>query len=138
MSQPDDAREPLSAESSPDPTVDDLLIHSGVAFDVGLLDGGTRPLLRRPGNWLVLRAGRPILLAELGGRRLTALASANRDDLTAATACLPALAIVGGSTTANRHEMTVEEWNGEPVTTTVGREYPEAVGFVRNYQTLTL
>ncbi len=114
------------------------LYGSGAPFDIALLDGGTRPLLRRPGNWLVLRAGRPVLLAEQGGLRLTALTSASRDDLTAAAACLPALATVDGRGTANRHKLTVEEWNGEPVTTTVGREYLEAVGFVRDYQALTL
>ena len=42
-------------------------------FDVPLLDGGVRSLLRRPGNWLTLRAGRPMLLVEQQGRRLTAL-----------------------------------------------------------------
>ena len=31
------------------------LYGSGAPFDVALLDGGTRPLLRRSGNWLVLR-----------------------------------------------------------------------------------
>src|SRR5581483_9877900 len=30
------------------------LYGSGAPFDVALLDGGTRPLLRRAGNWLVL------------------------------------------------------------------------------------
>ena len=64
---------------------------SGAPFDVPLLDGGTRPLFRRAGNWLILRAGRPVLLVEQQGRKLTALASASRDDLTAATACLPGI-----------------------------------------------
>ena len=112
------------------------LYGSGAPFDIALLDGGTRPLLRRPGNWLVLRAGRPVLLAEQAGRRLTALASASRDDLTAAVACLPSLAASGRS--GQRHKVTVDEWNGEPVTTTVGRELLEAAGFVRDYQALTL
>ena len=65
------------------------LYGSGAPFDIPLLDGGTRPLLRRPGNWLVLRAGRPVLLVEQQGKTLTALASASRDDVTAAVACLP-------------------------------------------------
>src|SRR5207249_4406980 len=34
------------------------------------LDGGTRPL-RRAGNWLVLRAGRPGRIVEQWGKRLT-------------------------------------------------------------------
>jgi hypothetical protein len=32
----------------------------------------------------------------------------------------------------------VEEWNGQPVTATAGREYLEAAGFVRDYQGMTL
>ena len=67
------------------------LYGSGAPFDIPLLDGGTRPLLRRPGNWLVLRAGRPVLLVEQHGKRLTALASASRDDVAAAVACLPGI-----------------------------------------------
>ena len=110
------------------------LYGAGAPFDVPLLDGGVRPLLRRPGNWLTLRAGRPILLVEQQGRRLTALASASRDDVTAAVACLPELCGRGPT----RHKLTVEEWNGQTVTTTEGRELLEAAGFVRDYQGMTL
>src|SRR5579871_1968899 len=56
------------------------LYGSGAPFDIPLLDGGTRPLLRRPGCWLVLRAGRPVLIAEQHGKRLTALASASAEE----------------------------------------------------------
>jgi ATP-dependent helicase Lhr and Lhr-like helicase len=90
--------------------------------------------LRRPGNWLVLRAGRPVLLIEQQGRRLTALPSASREDVVAAVGCLPNLQGSG----SKRHKLTVEEWNGEPVTTTQGRELLETVGFVRDYQGMTL
>jgi ATP-dependent Lhr-like helicase len=107
------------------------LYGSGAPFDVPLLDGGTRPLLRRPGNWLVLRAGRPVLLAEQGGKRLTALPSASSEDLSAAVAVLPGL--VGG-----KHRLSVETWNGEPVTASPGRALLEAAGFVRDLQALTL
>jgi ATP-dependent helicase Lhr and Lhr-like helicase len=110
------------------------LYGSGAPFDVALLDGGVRSLLRRPGNWLVLRAGRPVLLIEQQGRRLTALPSASREDVVAATTCLPHLQGRGPT----RHKLTVEEWNGEPVTTTEGRELLEAAGFVRDYQGMTL
>ncbi len=113
------------------------LYGSGAPFDIPLLDGGTRPLLRRPGNWLVLRAGRPVLLIEQHGKRLTALASASREETAAAVACLPGiLASRRGPTT--RHKLTVEEWNGRPVTSTEGRELLEAAGFVRDYQAMTL
>jgi ATP-dependent Lhr-like helicase len=113
------------------------LYGSGAPFDVALLDGGTRPLLRRPGNWLVLRAGRPVLLAEQQGRRLTALPSASADDVAAAIACLPAILDFSRGTAVS-HKLTVEEWNGRPVTTSEGRPLLEAAGFVRDYQGMTL
>jgi ATP-dependent Lhr-like helicase len=110
---------------------------SGAPFDIPLLDGGTRPLLRRPGNWLVLRAGRPVLLVEQHGKRLTALASASREEVAAAIACLPGFFDNRRGTTA-RHKLTVEEWNGQPIMSTEGRELLEAAGFVRDYQAMTL
>ncbi len=131
MDLPSTAAAPVVLLHSLDPA---NLYGSGAPFDVPLLDGGTRPLVRRAGNALVLRAGRPVLLIEQQGRRLTALASASRDDLTAAVACLPGL--LHG--TGPRGKLTVEEWNGEPVTTSAGRELLEAAGFVRDYQYLTL
>jgi ATP-dependent Lhr-like helicase len=112
------------------------LYGSGAPLDVPLLDGGTRPLLRRAGNWLTVRAGRPVLLVEGQGKRLTALPSASREDVAAATACLPG--ILDADRPAGRHKLTVEEWNGRPVTTTEGRELLEAAGFVRDYQGMTL
>jgi ATP-dependent Lhr-like helicase len=113
------------------------LYGSGAPFDVPLLDGGVRSLLRRPGNWLVLRAGRPVLLIEQQGKKLTALPSASRDDVLAAVACLPGV-FDQGRGSAVRHKLTVEEWNGRPVTTTDGRDLLEAAGFVRDYQGMTL
>ena len=83
---------------------------------------------------ILLRAGRPVLLIEGQGKRLTALASASREDVAAAVACLPGILEGGGS----RHRVTVEEWNGQPVTATEGRELLEAAGFVRDYQGMTL
>jgi ATP-dependent Lhr-like helicase len=113
------------------------LYGSGAPFDIPLLDGGTRPLLRRPGNWLVLRAGRPVLLVEQHGKRLTALASANREEVAAAVACLPSIFDNRRGLTA-RHKLTVEEWNGQPVTSSEGRALLESAGFVRDYQAMTL
>jgi ATP-dependent Lhr-like helicase len=109
------------------------LYGSGAPLDIPLLDGGTRPLLRRTGNWLVVRAGRPVLIVEQHGKRLTALASASPEDLAAAVACLPA--ILGRE---GQHKLTVNEWNGQPVAATAGRDLLEAVGFVRDYQAMTL
>jgi ATP-dependent Lhr-like helicase len=129
---PSSAAEPVLLLHSQDPA---NLYGSGAPFDVPLLDGGTRPLARRAGNWLAMRAGRPVLLAEQQGRRLTALASASRDDVAAAVACLPGLLDGGGP---GRHKLCVEEWNGRPVTATEGRELLEAAGFVRDYQGMAL
>jgi ATP-dependent Lhr-like helicase len=113
------------------------LYGSGAPFDIPLLDGGTRPLLRRPGNWLVLRAGRPVLLIEQHGKRLTALASASREEVAAAVACLPAI-LDNRPGPAARHKLTVDEWNGQPITSSEGRELLETAGFVRDYQAMTL
>jgi ATP-dependent Lhr-like helicase len=112
------------------------LYGSGAPFDIALLDGGTRSLARRAGNGLVLRAGRPVLLIEQQGKRLTALPTASRDDVAAAVACLPSLC--AGPSVGIRHRVTVEEWNGRPVAATEGRELLEAAGFVRDYNAMTL
>ena len=113
------------------------LYGSGAPLDVPLLDGGTRPLVRRAGNWLTLRAGRPVLLVEGQGKRLTALPSASREDVAAAVACLPGI-LDADRASAGRHKLTVEEWNGQPVTATEGRELLQEVGFVRDLQAMTL
>jgi ATP-dependent Lhr-like helicase len=131
---PSTAAAPVLLLHSMDPA---NLYGSGAPFDIALLDGGTRALQRRPGNWLALRAGLPVLLAEQQGRKLTALASASRDDVTAAVACLPAI-LDANKSGASRHKLSVEEWNGQPVTSTEGRELLESAGFVRDYQGMTL
>src|SRR5205085_2522720 len=92
---------------------------------------------RRPGNWLVIRGGRPVLLIEQQGKRLTALATASRDDVAAAVACLPNI-LTADRTLAGRHKLTVDEWNGRAVVETEGRELLETAGFVRDYQGMTL
>ncbi len=112
------------------------LYGAGAPFDLALLDGGTRALLRRAGNWVVIKAGRPVLVIEQHGKRLTALAAA-RADLAAAVACLPAL-LTSDQGLAGGHRLTVAEWNGRPATATDGRELLEAAGFVRDYQSMTL
>jgi ATP-dependent Lhr-like helicase len=131
---PSTAAAPVVLVHSLDPA---NLYGSGAPFDIPLLDGGTRPLLRRAGHWLVFRAGRPVLIVEQQGKRLTALASASRDDVAQAVALLPAT-LETDRTLGVRHKVTVEEWNGQPVTATAGREYLEAAGFVRDYQGMTL
>jgi ATP-dependent Lhr-like helicase len=134
LSLPATAAAPVLPVHSLDPA---NLYGSAAPLDIPLLDGGTRPLSRRSGNWLVLRAGRPVLIVEQQGRRLTALASASREDVAAAVGCLPAV-LAADQGLAVSHKMTVAEWNGQPVTATEGRELLEAAGFVRDYQCMTL
>jgi ATP-dependent Lhr-like helicase len=143
---PEAARQLLELHLPSTATAPAVLLHSmdpanlygsGAPFDIPLLDGGSRPLLRRSGNWLVVRAGRPVLLIEQQGKRLTALASASREDVSAAVARLPGILDNRRGPSA-RHKLTVEEWNGRPVTSSEGRELLEAAGFVRDYQAMTL
>ncbi len=131
---PSTAAAPVLLVHSLDPA---NLYGSGAPFDIPLLDGGTQPLLRRAGHWLMVRAGRPVLIVEQHGKRLTALASASADDVAQAVALLPATLTMDRGRTG-RHQLTVAEWNGRPVTTTPGKDYLEAVGFVRDYQGMTL
>jgi hypothetical protein len=76
-----------------------------------------------------------VLLIEQQGRRLTALASASREDVAAAVATLPELL---RAERGLRHKLSVAEWNGRPVTATEGQALLEAAGFVRDYQGMTL
>jgi ATP-dependent Lhr-like helicase len=123
-----------------------LLLHSqdpanmygaGLPFEVPLCNEGTSSFQRRPGNWLVIRAGRPILLIEQQGRRLTALPSAAAAEIADAVASLPRMLERDRALEA-RHKVTVEEWNNRPVTSSEGRELLEAAGFVRDYQSMSL
>jgi ATP-dependent Lhr-like helicase len=113
------------------------LYGSSGPFDIAGADGEPRPFTRRSGNWLILRAGKPILVIENQGHRLSALAGTRKEDIAAAVACLPA--ILGRDKSLDvRRKLTVDEWNDQPVTATEGREYLEAAGFVRDYQSMTL
>jgi ATP-dependent Lhr-like helicase len=134
LSLPADAAAPVLLLHSLDPA---NLYGAGAPLDIALLDGGTRPLGRRAGNWLVLRSGKPVLIVEQQGKRLTALASASREDVAAAVACLPAVLDCDQGMAVGR-KLTVAEWNGRPVTATEGRELLEAAAFVRDYQSMTL
>ena len=113
------------------------LYGSGAPLDVPLLDGGT-PRLLAAGRQLAGRAGGPA-----GAARRTARPAADgaaqrrhRGRRGGRGACRPC-------STADRqhdvrHKLTVETWNGQPVTTTEGKELLEGAGFVRDYQGMTL
>jgi hypothetical protein len=76
-------------------------------------------------------------LIEQQGKRLTALPSASRDDVSAAVARLPDI-LNADRGLAARRKLSVAEWNGKPVTASEGKPLLEAAGFVRDYQELTL
>lgn len=133
LEAPATAAAPLILLHSLDPA---NLYGSGAPFDIKLLDGGTRPLTRRLGAWLILKAGRPLLLIEQHGKRLTALPSASQAELAEAVKRLLEIVEADRGLAAKR-QLTVETWNEQPVTTSAGKELLEAVGFVRDYQSLT-
>jgi ATP-dependent Lhr-like helicase len=113
------------------------LYGAGAPLDIPILDGGTRPLQRRAGNWLVMRAGRPVLVIEQHGKRLTSLPSSAAEDLREAVRLVPEIVKRAGSSNS-RHRLTVEAWNGEAAAASSGRQLLESAGFVRDYQSMTL
>ncbi len=99
---------------------------AGAPLDVPLLEGGTARLARNPSNSLVLLAGRPILIVEANGRRLTGLASASEAELRAACALLPGLA--GPA----RRVLKVETYNTAATLASPAAPWLAEVGFVRD------
>jgi ATP-dependent helicase Lhr and Lhr-like helicase len=113
------------------------LYGAGAPFDLTLPDDDRRSVVRRSGTWLMIRAGRPVLVIEQHGKRVTAMGGASRADLADAISCLPAmLSLDRGS--GSRTKLTIEEWNGQPVISTDAVELLAAAGFVRDYQGMTL
>jgi ATP-dependent Lhr-like helicase len=109
-------------------TVDDPSAESAVEFSVR----------RRPRNWLVVRGGKPVLLIEQNGRRLSTWPDATSADIEAAVQVLGEILRTGHGLQL-RGKLSVETWNGRPVLE-VGpaRQVLEAAGFVRDYQALAL
>ena len=102
------------------------LYGSGAPLDIDLLEGGTARLPRSPGNFLVLSGGRPILIVEAFGKRLTGLASASNDELKDAVGLLPRLA------RPSRRVLKVETYNGAPTLASPAVPWLTDVGFVRD------
>jgi len=115
-----------------------ILIHS---LDPANLFGPGAPLpspiARRPGNWLVIRSGRPVLGVEAHGKRLLSMPQANQMELKSAVAQLRDLLRTGHGIHL-RGKVMVEEWDGRPIMASEGKELLEAAGFVRDYQGMTL
>ncbi|MFO0910907.1 MAG: hypothetical protein U0794_21630 [Isosphaeraceae bacterium] len=122
-----------SGRSAPEPvlmlgTLDPSNVYgSGAPFDVELLEGGTVRLPRSPSNSVVLAAGRPVLIVEAYGRRLTGLASATEAELRAAIGLLPRLA--GPA----RRVLKVETYNGAATLASPAAPWLADAGFVRDH-----
>jgi ATP-dependent helicase Lhr and Lhr-like helicase len=107
------------------------LYGSGAPFDIELLGGGTARLPRLPGNSLVLRRGRPVLIIESHARRLTALPWSDQSDIDSALNFLPNL------TSPNQRVLKVQTYNGAPVIDSVIATHLAKLGFVRDYPGMT-
>ncbi len=103
------------------------LYGSGAPFDIPLLEGGTARLIRSAANSIVLHAGRPVLMIEAAGRRLTGLASASEAELRMSLALLPTLA---GPT---RRVLKVETYNNAATLASPIAPWLEEIGFVRDH-----
>ncbi len=102
------------------------LYGSGAPLDIPLLEGGTARLSRNSSNFLVLIAGRPVLIVEGLGRRLTGLASASEGELKSAVALLPTLA------GATRRVLKVETYNTAATLASPAEPWLAEAGFVRD------
>jgi ATP-dependent Lhr-like helicase len=100
---------------------------AGAPLDIELLDGGVARLPRLAGNFLVLRDGRPILIIESHGKRLTGLPWASQAEIGRALGLL--LELAG----PNRRILKVESYNGAPAAESPAAAPLTEVGFVRDY-----
>ncbi len=133
----DEAAEGLSrlAGLAP-PGADDILLAaadpanlygSGAPLDIPLLDGGTGRLSRVSGNYFVMKNGRPVLVIEAFGKRLTGLASASQSEIHVA------LARVLDMSGPGRQVLKVETYNGSPTLQSPIAARLAELGFVRDY-----
>ena len=122
------------------PAVEDILLAaadpanlygSGAPLDIPLLDGGTGRLSRVAGNFLVMKNGRPLLVIEGYGKRLTGLASASRSEIRSALARVVELA------GPRRPVLKVETYNGEPALQSPVAARLVELGFVRDFPGMT-
>ncbi len=110
------------------PTVDPANLYgAGAPLDIDLLDGGTARMPRVLGNYLAIRDGRPILIVESHGRRLTALPWASPPDIDSALKLLPTLIGPG------QRILKVELYNGAPAAEASAAGRLAELGFVRDY-----
>jgi ATP-dependent Lhr-like helicase len=98
----------------------------GAPLDIPLLEGGTARFSRNSSNFLVLISGRPVLIVEGFGKRLTGLGSASEIELKQAISTLPTLA---GS---HRRVLKVETYNTAATLASPAAPWLADVGFVRD------
>lgn len=122
---------PAPAPASPVflvPAIDPANLYgAGAPLDVELLDGGSARLPRVAGHFLAMRDGRPVLIIESYGRRLTALPWASPPDIDSALKLLPSL------TGPGRRVLKVEMYNGVPAAEAPASARLAELGFVRDY-----
>ena len=82
-------------------------------------------------NELVLMGGRPVLIIESSGKKLTGMASASEDDLKAAIALLPKL------TRPSRRVIKVETYNEAAALASPAAPWLAEAGFVRDHPGMT-
>jgi ATP-dependent Lhr-like helicase len=108
-------------------TVDPANLYgAGAPLDIALLDGGVARLPRGPGNFLAIRDGRPVLIVESHGKRLTGLPSASPADIQSA------LKHLTGLTGPGRRALKIELYNGMPAAEGPAAGWLADVGFVRD------
>ena len=107
------------------------LYGGGAPFDIPLLEGGTARLVRTTGHFLVIRRGRPILVIEAYGKRLTGLASASPAELNTALGHLIELAH------ARNKALKIETYNAQPAISSAVASRLAELGFVRDYPGMT-
>src|SRR4029077_15776575 len=118
------ASAPVVLVSTVDPA---NLYGAGAPLDVELLDGGVARLPRVPGNFLAIRDGRPVLIVESYGKRLTGLPWALPADIDSALKLLP------GLTGPTRRILKIESYNGLPALESPVTARLAELGFVRDY-----
>jgi ATP-dependent Lhr-like helicase len=100
----------------------------GRAFTLTRLDGSRAPAVRIPTGWLVVRQGRPILLAEGQGRALTPLAGWQAVDYPGAIRALQS-AVERPLPLRPVRRLDVHEWDSRPVRETEAFDAFVAAGF---------
>jgi ATP-dependent Lhr-like helicase len=100
----------------------------GTVFPLSRRDGTRVVTSRIPQHWLIVRAGRPVLLAEHHGRDLTTLSGFEPADLVGAVAALKA---VMERPLAHRpvRRLEILAWDGRPVRETPAGEVFVGAGF---------